>query len=364
MKISILKQAKNVLFKKNMLPVYVILYITSRCNLKCSHCFFHKSLNKPEEIPLKEIEKISKSMPSLIHVSLTGGEPFLREDIDKIAALFAKNSSVKIISIPTNGTFTEKIVAKATKMAEENPDIIFNISVSIDGTEKIHNQIRGSKNAFSNACKTLAKLLELKIRFKNLKIGVIYTISEDNAQETMSVYKKMLSDFDINQFQINFLRGEPKNARKSKETIEQYMKVNKEIATDLAKKKYKGHQIFGDFYTCLNKRYKQVILKTLKENKFQLPCYAATTNCIIYSNGNVFACEIRQDLFLGNLKNFDFNLKKLLSTKENRKIAKSIRESKCFCTFECQLTSNVAFNATELLKVLLQWIRLKLQVGK
>jgi MoaA/NifB/PqqE/SkfB family radical SAM enzyme len=166
MKIAVLKQAKNALLKGNMLPVYVILYVTSRCNLRCSHCFFHKSLNKPEEISLEDIEKISKSMPNLLHVSLTGGEPFLREDIEKIAAMFAKNSGAQIISIPTNGMLTEKIAAKTAVIAEENPGTIFNISVSIDGKEEMHNRIRGSKNAFSNACNTLEKLLELKTRYE------------------------------------------------------------------------------------------------------------------------------------------------------------------------------------------------------
>lgn len=364
MKLSMLKQAKNILFKEGMLPVYLILYVTSRCNLGCSHCFYHKSLNKPEEIPIEGIEKISKSMPGLLHVSLTGGEPFLREDIEKIAWLFAKNSKAQIISIPTNGMLPEKIAAKAAMMAEESPETIFNISVSIDGGEKTHNRIRGSKNAFSNACKTLAKLSELKKRLKNLRVGIIYTISNDNAEETLPVYRKMLADFGINQFQVNFLRGEPKSASFSEETVEQYRKANKEIAGDLASKKYAGHKILGDFYACLNKRYKDVLLKTLEEKKFQLPCYAGTTNCIIYPDGKVFACEMRQDLCFGNLNDFGFNLRKLLSTKKNRKIIKAIRESRCFCTFECQLSSNVAFNATELPKVLLEWAGLKLGVGK
>jgi len=360
MKISLLRQTRNVFFKRRMLPVYVILYVTSRCNLKCGHCFFHSSLNKAEEISLQEIEKISKSTPGLLNLALTGGEPFLRSDIDKIAGLFAKNCKAGIISIPTNGMLPEKIALKASQMLQQNPATIFNISVSIDGKEETHNRIRGSQKAFSNACKTLALLSKLKRKFKNLNLGIIYTINEENAKETITLYREMLRKFDLNHFQINFLRGKPKNIKCSKEAIEQYEQANAEIAKDFAAGKYSGYSFANDFYTCLNKRYKQVLLDTIKQKRFQLPCYAGTTNCVIYPNADVFACEIRQDLFFGNLQDFGFNLAKLLSTPKNRKTIKAIRKSKCFCTFECQLTSNVAFNQGQLLKVLVSWLKIKL----
>lgn len=360
MKLSLLKHTKSIFFKGGMLPVYVILYVTSKCNLKCGHCFFHSSLNKPEEISIADIEKISKSTPNLLNLSLTGGEPFLRNDIEKIAALFAKNCNTAIISIPTNGMLPEKIVAKTRQMLEENPKTIFNVSVSVDGKRETHNRIRGSENAFSNACKTLAGLSMLRKKFGNLHLGIIYTLNGLNAKETVPVYKTMLRRFNINQFQINFLRGEPKEIKCPEELIKQYEEANQVIARDLARKRYKGYKIAGDFYTCLNKRYKQVLIDTVKEKKFLIPCYAGTTNCVIYPNADVFACEIRNDLFFGNLKDLDFNLRGLLSTKKNQKMTQSIRESRCYCTFECQLTSNVAFNAGELLKVLALWLKLKL----
>lgn len=360
MNLTLLKHAKNVFSKENMLPVYINLYVTSKCNLHCRHCFFYKSLNKPEEISLADIEKISKSTTGLLNIGLTGGEPFLRDDIEKIAALFAKNSDAVIISIPTNGMLPEKIALKAAEMLQQNPSTIFNITVSIDGKEETHNKIRGNNKAFSNALKTLNQLSKIKKKFKNLRLGAIYTINKLNADETIAVYRGIASKFDINHFQINFLRGKPKSIDCLDEIIKQYKKANAEISKDLAIGKYAGYKIFGDFYSCLNKRYKQVLANTVEQKKFQTPCYAGTTNCIIYPNADVFACEMRNDLFLGNLKDFDFNLKELLSTKENRKLIKEIRESKCFCTFECQLTSNVAFNAMQLLRTLMLWFKLKL----
>lgn len=363
MKLEHFKRAKDIFFKEGMSPAYIILYVTSRCNLKCRHCFFHESLNKVEELPLKEIEKISKSAKNVLNVSLTGGEPFLRKDLAKIAKMFADNSNAAIVSIATNGSMPDIVEEMTLEMVEGNPETIFNLFVSIDGKGRIHNRIRGNKNAFSNACKTLSKLSGLKKRHKNLHVGITYTINELNAKDTIDVYRDMNKRFDINQFQINFMRGNPKSIKCNDKTIKEYEKANKVIEKDLAEGKYKGHKILGDFYTCINIRYKNVLASTVKEKKFQIPCYAGTTNAVIYSNGDVYACELRPDLFLGNLKKYDFDLKKLLSTKRNRKTLRELRASKCFCTFECQLSSNVAFNSKEVLKAMGLWGKLKLGMG-
>jgi len=359
-KIFAVKQAKNVFFKGRMMPVYINLYITSRCNLKCRHCYFHESLNRPEEISLENIEKLSKSSGEIVNIALTGGEPFLRQDIAKIAGLFVKNSNARIVTIPTNGMLSKVIEEQAGKMLRENPKAIFNVFVSLDGEEKTHNRIRGDKNAFSNAMKTLSGLENLRKKFDNLRLGIIFTMNETNAEQALPLYKKISKNLGIDQFQINFLRGSPKSIRVSDRIIGEYEKANAEIQKDFESGKYSGYKIMGDFYTCINRRYKEVLAKTVKEKKFQLPCYAGTTNIIIYPNADVFACEMRDDLKFGNLGDYGFDLKKMTEEKKNKELVEKIRKSNCFCTFECQLTSNVAYNPKELLKAGSLFLKLKM----
>ena len=75
---------KSVL-KKNQLPSYFIFYPTSRCNLNCSHCFYHDSLNKRfNELSLAEIDSFTKTMDPLLSLVLTGGEPYLKHDLAQI----------------------------------------------------------------------------------------------------------------------------------------------------------------------------------------------------------------------------------------------------------------------------------------
>ena len=76
-------------------PNYMILFVTGRCNLRCPHCFYLDEIeaaSKEKELRLDEFEKISKSLPRLLQLTCTGGETFIREDIDKIAQLFYQNA--------------------------------------------------------------------------------------------------------------------------------------------------------------------------------------------------------------------------------------------------------------------------------
>ena len=63
---------------------YLILYVTNRCNFKCNFCFYHAEVEKgrkPNELSTAEIQRFSETLGPIIQLSLTGGEPFLRDDL-------------------------------------------------------------------------------------------------------------------------------------------------------------------------------------------------------------------------------------------------------------------------------------------
>ena len=59
----------------------VILFVTSRCNAFCQTCFYHEELNQPGDMTFAQIEKVSRTMPSITDLWLSGGEPTLRRDL-------------------------------------------------------------------------------------------------------------------------------------------------------------------------------------------------------------------------------------------------------------------------------------------
>ena len=99
---------------------------------------------------------------------------------------------------------------------------------------------------------------------------------------------------------------------------------------------------------------------TFETGQYQSPCYAGITNGIIYPTGDVFACEIRSDSKLGNLKDVDYDLRSLWFSPRADELRKDIKDNKCFCTFECQLSTNVLFNPTQLAKTAVKYADIKI----
>src|SRR3712207_9233416 len=81
----------------------VILFVTSRCNAFCQTCFYHEELNQPGDMTFAQIEKVSRTMPPITDLWLSGGEPTLRHDADRVISLFVENNGVRRCIIPTNG---------------------------------------------------------------------------------------------------------------------------------------------------------------------------------------------------------------------------------------------------------------------
>ena len=95
-----------------------------------------------EEISLETIKKL----PPMYFTNITGGEPFIRQDLPDIVRELYKKSDRIVIS--TNGFFTDRII----KLCEEFPNI--GIRISIEGLEQTNNEIRGLPDGFNRGYTT------------------------------------------------------------------------------------------------------------------------------------------------------------------------------------------------------------------
>ena len=338
------------IIKKNQLPSYFIYFPTSRCNLNCSHCFYHDSLNKRfNELSLDEIDSFTKTMDPLLHLVLTGGEPYLRHDLDQIARIFYENTKIPILTIPSNGWYLEKMDRQISNMMKWCPELVLNQLISLDGLEKDHDKIRMGthKGSFKKALETIEHLKKLQKKFGRINIGVVTTFTSENQSKMKDIVKGIYELAQPDNISINLVRGDPREKVNLNLNMKLYQEAVAYRNSLFHSKKMSGHTKFkgNKIATAGRIVLNEMVQEIFEKNKYQTPCYSANISGVLYPEGQVYPCEILDDSHkIGNIRDFKLDFRKLWLSQKAKEEVNFIRKTKCFCTHECFNAVNILFN--------------------
>src|SRR2546428_9209725 len=129
--------------KREMRLGTVILFVTSRCNSLCRTCFYHAELNQPGDMTFEQIEKVSRTMPTVTDLWLSGGEPTLRHDVSEIIDLFVRNNGVRRLIIPTNALVKDRVCEIVDRALTAHRELDLYLNIALDGYGETHDRIRG-----------------------------------------------------------------------------------------------------------------------------------------------------------------------------------------------------------------------------
>lgn len=315
-------------------------FVTNRCNSKCRHCFYWKNLGKGKELSLDEINRISASMGNFHFLSLSGGEPFLREDLPEICYFFYTQNRVRDISIPTNSMQSEKILELTNKILDKCPEAKISLNISLDGLENIHDKTRGVNRAFKKTIQNTKNLAELKRYNPNLIVNISTVVSNINIGEIKKLIHFIKNNLKVDNHSFEVLRGNPRKKDFKPLNALQFKKFKKLIiANNYSYFKHKGN--LKAWY--LKKRLDYFLdqqYRVLNNQKWEIPCLAGRIMAVIDPNGDVKPCELLGNI--GNLKDFDFNFQELLRSKKAKKMRHWIKKTKCSCTHCVALNASIS----------------------
>mgnify|MGYP000680819222 CR=1 FL=1 len=151
-KAKLTRVLKNLYFTRNE-PISLVHFLTNRCNARCSFCFidFDDPKTFANELSLDEISKLTKNLgKSLLNINFTGGEPFARKEINEIADLYIKNTTIQSMYITTNGSLPDRTISFAKNVINKYKHIELTFQISIDDAPEKHNAVRKVKHLFDN----------------------------------------------------------------------------------------------------------------------------------------------------------------------------------------------------------------------
>ncbi|WDV47201.1 radical SAM protein [Clostridiaceae bacterium M8S5] len=270
-------------------PNKVFLSITNKCSACCLHCFAESGEQLSEELKLNEIYILINQLKDIgiTSVSITGGEPFLRNDcIDIIQRLKEKKFKV---SIATNGMFLSKEICEK---------IIFwgmdSISVSLEGIDSvINNKIR--KNIDTNrVIENIKSLIKIKkIQGSKIKIAVRTSVNKYNCNHLLEMYC-FFSDLGINKYKINNtnLLG---NAIRNIDIL---------ISEDVFRQKLERLKNYSKQNNCFCKLEFPIEKYILNNNTGKLSmCTSGNKTISISATGDVLPCSLSQEkIIFGNIR--------------------------------------------------------------
>ena len=351
---------KEFKFLFNKLPFQIIFYPTSRCNALCDHCYNYErqdNASRDNELSLEEINRISLYFDHIKALTISGGEPFLRKDIKEIVEIFYKNNGLQYVSVHSNAFLKEIVIQNILGILRNLPNLKVIFCVSIDGIGDLHDRVRGVTSGFDKMIATVQELENIKKSFNSrlflLSSTVFSHSTQANCKETISFIKKK---FKAVKPAVCFIRGDVRD-NKEKEIDQSFHNDFIEVSENAMDKSINAFSPMALKETLEWMTGKLVLNNHLHQSQ-TIPCQAGRKLIVIYENGDVYPCELLKKKF-GNLRDVNYDIKKLLFSEEGKLIKRKINPGKtCHCTWENIMSPNLLSDIRSYHKIIYNWFRL------
>ena len=288
--------------------------VTYRCNAKCTMCNRYKVPSKPEEeISIETVRKL----PEMYFTNITGGEPFIRDDLKDIVRELYKKSERIVIS--TNGFFTDRIV----DLCREFPQI--GIRISIEGLEQTNNEIRGLDDGFNRGYTTLKTLVYMGMK----DVGFGMTVQDKNAPDLVELYNisdELGMEFATASLHNSFYFVESNNIIHDRLMVAQNFEdlINRLLESGSPKKWFRAYFNHG-------------LINYIFSQKRLLPCDMSFDTFFIDPYGDVMPCNgTKEKEVMGNLNEQTWD--ELWSSEAAEAVRKKVR---C-CDRNCWMIGSVS----------------------
>lgn len=337
---------------KPVKPQAVSLEITQRCIARCVMCNIWRT-RETEELSVKNwINLLSSSFFSdLRELDITGGEPFLRNDllelIKGISSLGDRHCrKLKSLAITTNGFLTQRVLEETEKILKKltPKGIQLIMALAMDGIGEIHDHIRNYKDAWKKVNETIQGLRQFRESSKSLILGLKTTVLPQNIDqlEKISAYAEENGLFTIISPCII--------------TENRYLNVDRKQALTFSEDDLKRMIYFYEKSHFQWDFHRRKLLRYLMTGVMEKPCSAGFNYFFIRSNGEVYPCPLIK-WKLGNIR--EAGIEALLNLKAASSFRKGVGKFK-----ECRTCTEPGLERYALPFEGLTYLSLRIKMGK
>jgi MoaA/NifB/PqqE/SkfB family radical SAM enzyme len=322
------------------LPYKVTFVATYHCNFRCEMCniWQKKSVNEmtPDEVGL-----FFDRWSQFKWVHLTGGELFMRRDLDDLVAAIQKNCrSLFLLNFPTTGWFGDKTVSLVERTLARGVGRLM-VTISLDGPKALHEEMRGLPGSFDRAIDTFQRLRAIKRGNFQTVIGM--TLMAKNAtrvDDTLAAIRRAIPDFKRTELHLNVGHESGHYFDNVGYPVEQH---HGDILRAIEHhRRANGSRIHPVMF--LEDRYQALVSKYYETGKSPLPCTALSSSCFVDAYWNLFPCSIWSEP-VGNLRDNAFDLRAMWDGERRRALRADVVDENCsHCWTPCEAYPTILGN--------------------
>lgn len=334
-------------------PHSIFFEVTSKCNLRCKHCFYtgdEKLFNAENDLSSNEIISLSEFLIDeigIVDFVLIGKEPLLKENIVDIIK-FLKNKNV-YLKLQTNAILVNDDMVNFLKdTLNPNTDVV---QVSLDGVnEKTHDEIRG-KGTFKKTISSIEKMTQ-----NGINVIISYTVNSLNVKDlpdfyelgkNLNIRQVLFGRFESNRLEHEYL---------TPETKEVILYLSKLLEKNKSNYAFQIQPSLLKIFSFLDFKEGKILLDNYIDNNdisqsLRLKCHR-DDRIMIAANGDVYLCPSTRtdskEFSLGNVreKSFDEIWENRFNNVffANRCVEKSVCKNCKYLTMcNCGCTTNAYF---------------------
>lgn len=310
--------------------------------MRCQMCNIWKyPTDSKEEIKASDLA----TLPKLKFINLTGGEPFIREDLPEIVEECYRHTPRIVIS--TSGWYDERVI----KLAEQFPKI--GIRISIEGLKDKNDELRGREGGFDKGLRTLRTLREMGLK----DIGFGCTVSNHNSSDMLALYRlsrEMGMEFATAAFHNSYYFHKDDNVISNQEEVAANFRrlIKNQLQEPHPKSWFRAYFNMG-------------LINYIHGGRRLLPCEAGTANFFIDPWGEVYPCNGLEKKYwmesMGNIHNAPF------MDIWNSPQAQKVRELVKNCPKNCWMVGTASPVMKKHITVPAKWVaknKLRVMLGK
>jgi MoaA/NifB/PqqE/SkfB family radical SAM enzyme len=338
-------------------PMSITIGVTNKCNSRCATCGIWRHSSEPaiKEFTLEEYYLTFKSIRHHpFWLTMTGGEPFLRDDLAEICLLAASQLKPGVITLPTNGSLPRIIAERMKCMLEAIDDTVLMVNLSLDGVGDKHDRIRGVPGSYERLIATYNLLFELTRVYPNFHLGIHTVISRFNINdlsEVCNLVRSLRPDTHI--FEIAEERSELFNLGWNMtpgphQYADTTMRLHSILENPSGRKSFTARII-----QACRLAYYQITSRELLEGRQVIPCYAGYASCQITPLGEVWPCCVHgYNMVVGSLRDADYNFEAIWSSEKASQVRRFIKDGKCSCPLANAHYTSMLFDIPTLTNIL------------